>query len=309
MNLTQFRKLIQEEISKALSEVSIPANVAQFSKKKGATAIVKKVAGWAEKAGKKIVNGRAIGKNYNTLILDLTTNGSEIYINLEDGVIKLFGKPVTDASSFTKVLHDKEVKEEIRLVEKGRTGLPGQVEKDINIALRNNYKEDNINYGGCGAMAKLLYYACKKHLGITPKIVCLLATYKFLEKNAKSVNLSNVDSLVDLNDEGLSLIHIIVQIPGTNVCLDSDGFHSLDWFMKTYYNKCLPPESQKIATMVSNDSVSIQMLSKWVNQSFNWNRTFSRGRIPDLAKEVEELMSKAAKIPAIQSVVRTNVQN
>jgi hypothetical protein len=199
----------------------------------------------------------------------------------------------------------KLIQEEVRLFEKGRTGLPGQVEKDINIALRNNYKEDNINYGGCGAMAKLLYYACKKHLGITPKIVCLLATYKFLEKNAKSVNLSNVDSLVDLNDEGLSLIHIIVQIPGTNVCLDSDGFHSLDWFMKTYYNKCLPPESQKIATMVSNDSVSIQMLSKWVNQSFNWNRTFSRGRIPDLAKEVEELMSKAAKIPAIQSVVRT----
>ena len=106
----------------------------------------------------------------------------------------------------------KLIQEEVRLFEKGRTGLPGQVEKDINIALRNNYKEDNINYGGCGAMAKLLYYACKKHLGITPKIVCLLATYKFLEKNAKSVNLSNVDSLVDLNDEGFSLIHIIVQI-------------------------------------------------------------------------------------------------
>ena len=199
----------------------------------------------------------------------------------------------------------KLIQEEVRLFEKGRTGLPGQVEKDINIALRNNYKEDNINYGGCGAMAKLLYYACKKHLGITPKIVCLLATYKFFEKNAKSINLANYNNLADLTDESISLIHIIVQIPGTNVCLDSDGFHSLDWFMKTYYNKCLPPESQKIATMVSNDSASIQMLSKWVNQSYNWNRTFSRGRIPDLAKEVEEIMSKAVKIPAIQSVVQT----
>ena len=110
MNLTQFRKLIREEISKVLSEVSIPANVAQFSKKKGATAIVKKVAGWAEKSGKKIVNGRAIGKNYNTLILDLTTDGSEIYINLEDNVIKLFGKPVTDAASFMKVAKERESK-------------------------------------------------------------------------------------------------------------------------------------------------------------------------------------------------------
>jgi hypothetical protein len=200
----------------------------------------------------------------------------------------------------------KLIREEIQLFEKGRTGLPGSVEKDINVALRTNYKEDNINYGGCGAMAKLLYYACKKHLGVTPKIICLLATYKFLEKNAKSYNLANVDSLGELNEDGISLVHIIVQIPGTNVCLDSDGFHSMNWFMETYLNKCLTTEGQKIATMISNDTASIQKLSKWVNQSSNWNSTFSRVRIPDLASEIEDIMTKAATIPALKNQIQTN---
>jgi hypothetical protein len=197
------------------------------------------------------------------------------------------------------------IMEEVRLVEKGRTGLPGLVEKDINIALRSAYKEDNINYGGCGAMAKLLYYACKKHLGVTPNIVCLLATYTFLEKNAKNINLNNVDNLIELNGDQIHLIHIILQIPGTNVCLDSDGFHSRKWFEETYLNKCLTPESRKIATLISNDSLSIQKLSKWVSQPFNWNETFSRVRIPDLAKEVDELMSKAAAIPSLQNKIQT----
>lgn len=197
------------------------------------------------------------------------------------------------------------IQEEVRLVEKGRTGLPGLVEKDINIALRSAYKDDNINYGGCGAMAKLLYYACKKHLGVTPKIVCLLATFKFLEKNAKSTNLSEVDSLIELHQDHIHLIHIILQIPGTNVCLDSDGFHSLKWFEETYLNKCLTPEARGVATMITNDSVSIQTLSKWVSNSNNWNDTFSRVRIPDLAKEVDALMSKAAAIPTLQSKIQT----
>jgi hypothetical protein len=199
----------------------------------------------------------------------------------------------------------KIIREEIQLFEKGRTGLPGAVEKDINIALRNSYKEDNINYGGCGAMAKLLYYACKKHLGVTPKIVCLLATYTFLGNTAKTTDLNSMDNLRELNEERISLIHIILQIPGTNVCLDSDGFHSLKWFEETYMNKCITPESRKIATLVSNDTASIQTLSKWVNKSYNWNDTFSRSRIPDLAKQVEELMSKAAAIPALQNKIQT----
>lgn len=199
------------------------------------------------------------------------------------------------------------IQEEIKLFEKSRTGLPGDVEKDINISLRNSYKEDNINYGGCGAMAKLLYYACKKHLGVTPEIICLLATYKIFEREAASANLNRYANFQEMGDDiGARLVHIILRIPGTNVCLDSDGFHSLKWFIDTYTNlSIMPGPARKIAVLLSNDSANIQTLTKWVNESRHWNDTFSRVRIPDLAKEVDAIMSKAASIPAIKSKIQT----
>jgi hypothetical protein len=91
---------------------SVPSNVMDFAKRKGpaATSLVKKVATWAEKAGKRISGGTAIGKNYSTIILDMKYQGSEIYINLDDETIELFGEEVTDAKSFQKVL-DTEMNE------------------------------------------------------------------------------------------------------------------------------------------------------------------------------------------------------
>lgn len=88
----------------------VPSNVLEFAKRKGsyATALVKKAAGWAEKAGKYISNGTAIGKNYSTIILDMKHHGSEIYINLDNETIELFGEEVTDAKSFAKVLATNE---------------------------------------------------------------------------------------------------------------------------------------------------------------------------------------------------------
>ena len=86
----------------------VPSNVLDFAKRKGsyATALVKKAATWAEKAGKYISGGTAIGKNYSTIILDMKHQGSEIYINLDEETIELFGEEVTDAKSFKKVLDD-----------------------------------------------------------------------------------------------------------------------------------------------------------------------------------------------------------
>lgn len=84
----------------------VPSNVLDFAKRKGsyATSLVKKAATWAEKAGKYISGGTAIGKDYMTIILDMKHQGSEIYINLDDETIELFGEEVTDAKSFQKVL-------------------------------------------------------------------------------------------------------------------------------------------------------------------------------------------------------------
>jgi len=62
------------------------------------------MANWAEKSGKKIRGGTAIGKNYDTLILDLSHQDSAIYINIPEETVELYGEPVFDAKSFAKVL-------------------------------------------------------------------------------------------------------------------------------------------------------------------------------------------------------------
>jgi len=100
-------KLFEDYVNEA---ASVPSNIMDFAKRKGsyATALVKKVATWADKAGKRISGGTAIGKNYDTIILDMKYQGSEIYINLNDETIELFGEEVTDAKSFAKVLQDNE---------------------------------------------------------------------------------------------------------------------------------------------------------------------------------------------------------
>jgi hypothetical protein len=88
-----------------MTKVYVPYNISKFAKDRGVTRLVNKVAGWAEKAGKSIVGGTAIGKNYSTLILDMRYNGSEIYINLETGEVQLFGEVVNSPKSFLKVLN------------------------------------------------------------------------------------------------------------------------------------------------------------------------------------------------------------
>lgn len=90
-----------------MTKVYVPYNIMEFAKRKGPNVVrlVNKVAGWAEKAGKSIVGGTAIGKNYSTLILDMRYNGSEIYINLDNGEVQLFGEVVNSPKSFLKVLN------------------------------------------------------------------------------------------------------------------------------------------------------------------------------------------------------------
>lgn len=104
-------KFLKKEVTESIDEaVSVPSNVLAFAKQKGsyATSLVKKAATWAEKSGKRISGGTAIGKNYMTIILDMKYQGSEIYINLNNETIELFGEEVTDAKSFAKVLSTNE---------------------------------------------------------------------------------------------------------------------------------------------------------------------------------------------------------
>lgn len=94
-----------------LSESSVPDNIMSFAKRSGIVPIVKQVARWAEKAGKRIVGGTAIGKNYSTLILDLTYQGGEIRINTDNDEIKVNGISVYDYMSFMNALKSEQLNE------------------------------------------------------------------------------------------------------------------------------------------------------------------------------------------------------
>jgi hypothetical protein len=114
--------LQKESVNEA---ASVPSNIRDFAKRRGSyvTSLVKKVATWAEKAGKRISGGTAIGKNYSTLILDMAHQGSEIRIDLDEETVTLFGKDVFDAKSFKKVLDANNQNESLKATNKGIDGL------------------------------------------------------------------------------------------------------------------------------------------------------------------------------------------
>jgi hypothetical protein len=91
-----------------LSEAYVPSNIKEFAKRKGVSSLVNKVAGWAEKVGKGIRGGTAIGYNYSTLILDMTYQGSEIRINTDDDTVTLYDEPVRSFNDFQRVYADGE---------------------------------------------------------------------------------------------------------------------------------------------------------------------------------------------------------
>ena len=91
--------------------VYIPSNIEEFAKRRGVLPLVKKIGRWAEGAGKRITGGTAIGKGYNTLILDLRHQGGEIRINLDNDEVTLHGTLVDDLKSFKNALNESVVNE------------------------------------------------------------------------------------------------------------------------------------------------------------------------------------------------------
>lgn len=95
-----------------VNEAYIPSNIEEFAKRKYVLPLVKKIANWAEKAGMGIRGGTAIGKNYNTLILDLTYQGGEIRIDCEYKTITVNGEDVDDYDSFVSAVEENETLQE-----------------------------------------------------------------------------------------------------------------------------------------------------------------------------------------------------
>ena len=98
-----------------LNEAQIPSNIRKFAKERGVLRDVQQIARWAEKAGERIVGGTAIGRGYDTLVLDLTYDGSEIYFDTDDGTIEVNGQPVDSWESFSDALNESVNEEYIEL--------------------------------------------------------------------------------------------------------------------------------------------------------------------------------------------------
>ena len=109
----QWVKISKSEIKEAeLTEAYVPSNIKEFAKRKGVSSLVNKIAGWAEKVGKGIRGGTAIGYNYSTLILDMTYQGSEIRINTNNDTVTLYDEPVNSFNDFQQVYLDNQDIEE-----------------------------------------------------------------------------------------------------------------------------------------------------------------------------------------------------
>jgi len=107
MKKSELRQIIKEEVSKALDESineGLPSNIKDFAQERGVLPLVNQVNRWAKKLGKRVVGGTAIGKHHNTLILDLTYQGSEVRINTENDTIEVKDKDVKDFNSFKAAL-------------------------------------------------------------------------------------------------------------------------------------------------------------------------------------------------------------
>jgi hypothetical protein len=92
-----------KELTESKINEGLPSNItswlnsaATYEQKMAA----KQIDRWVTKAGGRVNGGTSIGKRPQTLILDLTHQGSEIYIN-SDGVIEFNGVEINNVKEFT----------------------------------------------------------------------------------------------------------------------------------------------------------------------------------------------------------------
>lgn len=178
------------------------------------------------------------------------------------------------------------------LKEASKTGvMTGTQEKGLNTALRvihTKYADDyrdpitpqtphsEINYGGCGIFAKLLYYNLRKYFSVTPEII----VFDYPSADAlPHGEINKYKSLKEFNYNDYTCVHIVLKIK--DYYIDSSGVHKLQWFYKQYN---MP--------LTEHTGMTIQTLTKWVNNSRGWNPTFDRYTIGDINKDMVNLIKQ-----------------
>ncbi len=118
----------------------IPSNIEKFAKERGVLRDVKQLARWAEKAGLGIRGGTAIGKGYDTLVLDLTYNGAEIYFDTYTGKIKVNRQPVNSWKTFSKAVNESSERDGTEASD-GKHKHTDHIEEDMEAMWKKAYGE------------------------------------------------------------------------------------------------------------------------------------------------------------------------
>ena len=127
------KNIIKETVDEnELTEAYVPSNIAEFAKRRGVSSLVRKVAGWAEKVGARITGGTAIGKGYNTLILDMGYQTADIRIDVEDETIELYDEPIYSFNDFKRVFMEEESRKQAEHDEETLRREQGLEEKSLN---------------------------------------------------------------------------------------------------------------------------------------------------------------------------------
>ena len=70
----------------------IPSNIESFAKRKGCLKEIRMINRWLKKLGGRISGGTAIGKYYDTLVIDIKYQDSAIYLDTDTRKLKLYGE-------------------------------------------------------------------------------------------------------------------------------------------------------------------------------------------------------------------------
>jgi hypothetical protein len=131
-------KAIEESV--VTEAANVPSNIEKFAKERGVLRDVKQLARWAEKAGLGIRGGTAIGKGYDTLVLDLTYQGAEIYFDTYTGKIKVKGQPVNSWKTFSKAVNESSEKDGTEASD-GKHKHTDHIEEDMEAMWKKAYGE------------------------------------------------------------------------------------------------------------------------------------------------------------------------
>lgn len=213
----------------------------------------------------------------------------------------------------------KIIKEEIQLIlsEDSKTGvISGTQEKELNKRLRDIHNAyvsydfmhrgpaggprsktfmSDINLGGCGMFAKLLYYNLKKYLNLDPKIIFIAGSWDELpDKNTLETKLNTLKSLNKLNtEEDIICVHIVLKLG--DYYLDSSGLHKESWFRNIYKRINL-----------GYGEISIQTLTSMVASGDDWNDTFNRYSTGYINKDMIEVVKAVAALKKDDTNINNN---